>query len=182
MSLYSELKSINWVNYYLLGPQNNNWKETFRNPFYGIKQSLGVSNIDAHSVIDLRMFYIPIEYIPVVPNGAKKTAGEPWVRWMVGNIVIFELKKQHQVDACYLNAGLSFSFNLVNTYFPWISLNIRPFHKYYFNFGIGWEGIGSNYTDNPVAEMGLKCRIANYDKETQWNPNVVSPNFYEGHI
>ena len=101
---------------------------------------------------------------------------------MIGNMVIFELRKSHQVDACYLNAGLSFSFNLVNKYFPWFSLNIRPCHKHYLNIGLGWEGIGCNYTDNPIAELGAKFRIANYDKETEWNPDCVAPKFYEGHI
>lgn len=180
MFLYQKLKAINWINYYLLGPQNNNWKETLRNPFYGIKQFLGVPNINAHSIIDLRMFYIPIEYITVVPSGAKKTIGEPWIRWMMGKWIIFELRKTHPVENLYYNGGLTFSFNLVNKYFPWTALNIRPCYKYYFNFGLGFEG--TNELDKEVAEIGLKFRIANYTKEIQWNPNVVSPEWYEGGI
>jgi len=182
MSLYERLKKIQLINYYFLGEQNNSWSQTVRNPFTGIKLALGVPNINAHSILDLRIGYIPIEYIPLLPlpSGVKKTTGKPWVRWMIGRWVIFELRKSHKVDACYLNGFLTFSFNLVNKYFPWISLNIRPIKNWMFNFGIFWEGTSAK--DAPVAEIGLKCRITSYKKATKFNPDCVVDGFFEGHI
>ena len=197
MSLYEKLKQIQWFNYYILGEQNKPWKDTIRNPFTGIKRAIGVLNVDPHSIIDLRMFYIPYELIPretkykmvsmveakpyyILPSGVKKTLGESWVRWIIGKWVIFELRKSHPVDACYLNGGLTFSFNLVNKYFPWISLNIRWSHKHYLNLGCFWEG--TNESDKKIAEFGMKARIANYDNEVEWNSDSVSPSFFEGHI
>ena len=177
---YDNLKKVEWINYYILGPQNNNWKETFRNPFYGIKQSLSVKNVNPISIIDLRIYYKP--YKEGGPDGSKKTTGSPlFVIWNINKTFkIFEIRKPHLVDALYINGFLTISFNLTNTFFPWFSFNFRPMKKHYFNFGIGWEG--TNEWDKIRAEFGMKLRIADYDKEVEWNPNCVAPDWDEGHI
>ena len=177
---YENLKKIEWINYYILGPQNNNWKETFRNPFYGIKQFLSVENKNATSIIDLRIYYKP--YKNGDPVGAKRTNGSPLIRiWNYHKTYkLFEIKKFHPVDALYINGWFTFSFNLTKFIFPWISINFRPMKKHYFNFGIGWEGTDAK--DAPRAELGIKCRIADYESQCKWNPSVVAPDWHEGHI
>lgn len=202
MSLYKKLKNINWINYYILGPQNNNWAETVRNPFHGIGLALGVPNINAHTVIDLRLFYIPFERVPrtivknkrfsaaeykyyiiyntILPSGVKKTLGKSFIKLAKKNWVIFEIRHPHPVDAIYYNAGIAFSFNLVNRFFPWISLTVRLSHSHYLNCGIGWKG--TNSPDNLNARFGAKFRIANYDTEVEWNNGCVAPAWYEGHV
>lgn len=180
MSLYEKLKKNKIIEYYFIGPKNNSWGDTFRNPFFGIKQTLGVKNVNPTTYIDIRICYYPYE--KDMPLGCKKTLGESLIKIRIPYIklILLEIRKSHPNDGLYYNGLITFAITLTKKYFPWITFNIRPYHKRYLNFGIGWEGTSEQ--DKKIAEFGLKLRIANYYTEYKWNPGVVSTGWNEGHI
>ncbi|HEY0090238.1 MAG TPA: hypothetical protein VGB37_15425 [Candidatus Lokiarchaeia archaeon] len=192
--VYNKFKKIKWIEYYILGVENKNWRETLRNPFRGLSQAMGVENNNPHSVIDLRIGYLP--YWKAIENVfndqnillrshsknvcTKKTTGNPFIKLTVNDLVLMEFRKSHPVDACYINSFFTFSFNLVNKYFPWIAFNFRPCKNYYFNFGIGWKGVKEK--ERKIAPFAIKCRVANYHNEKEYNPDTVAYGWFEGHI
>lgn len=179
MSIYERLKRNKYINYYILGPNNKNWAETYRNPFYGVKQTLSVNNYKPTTIIDIRLFYITF-LEGFSPKGSKPTCYKRRVYIKFKNYILVDFRLPHSVDGLYYNGLLTISFNVTNYIFPWISFNFRPHKNYYFNFGFGWEGTNEN--DKSKAELGLKCRIANYKNESKYNPDTVAPGYYEGHI
>lgn len=182
-TLFNKAKQNKTINYYIIGPKNHNYYEFIRNPFYGIKQAIGVPNINPTAWIDIRIFYMPIDRMSTISSGSKKTLGKPLIRipWF-NNYVLFEIRKPHPNDGLYYNGFITFLIATSNKHYPWISFNFRPIYNRYLNCGIGWEAI----LGESIAEVGLKCRIANHKSAIKWNPGVVAGSkecpWEEGHI
>lgn len=178
IQLYNKLKSNKTIEYYLLGPQNKNWYETFRNPFFGTKRLLGVKNINPTAWIDIRIWYKP--YHPSMGTTGKYTLGEPWIRIPWRDMVLFEIRKPHPPCCIYYNGFITFQVILTKKIFPYVSFVFRPCHQKYFTASFGFEGTCEN--DKEIAELGGSFRIVNFYTQLAWNPQCISNLWNEGHI